>query len=37
MSSLNEKLTRSWQLFASSFQIIGRQPKLLLFPVVTFV
>ena len=37
MSSLGEKFTRSWRLFASSCQIIGRQPKLLLFPVVTFV
>ena len=37
MSSLSEKFTRSWKLLASSFQIIGRQPKLLLFPFVTFV
>jgi len=37
MSSLSEKFTRSWKLLASSFQIIGRQPKLLLFPLVTFV
>jgi len=37
MSNLGDKLNRSWRLFASSFQIIGRQPKLLLFPVVTFV
>jgi hypothetical protein len=36
MSSLGEKFTRSWQLFASSCQIIGRQPKLLLFPLVAF-
>jgi hypothetical protein len=36
MSSLGEKFTRSWQLFTSSCQIIGRQPKLLLFPLVTF-
>ncbi len=36
MSSLSEKFTRSWQLLASSFQIIGRQPKLLLFPLVAF-
>jgi hypothetical protein len=36
MSSLGEKLTRSWRLFVNSCQIIGRQPKLLLFPLVTF-
>ena len=37
MSRLREKFTRSWQLLASSFKVIGRQPKLLLFPLVTFV
>ena len=36
MSSLGEKFTRSWRLFVNSCQIIGRQPKLLLFPVVAF-
>ena len=37
MSRLSEKFNRSWKLLASSFQVIGRQPKLLLFPLVTFV
>ncbi|HTZ21675.1 MAG TPA: DUF6159 family protein [Opitutaceae bacterium] len=37
MSSLGEKFTRSWRLFVNSCQIIGRQPKLLLFPLVTFL
>jgi hypothetical protein len=36
MSNLSTKFTRSWRLFASSCQIIGRQPKLLLFPLVAF-
>ena len=36
MSSLGEKFTRSWRLFVNSCQIIGGQPKLLLFPVVAF-
>jgi hypothetical protein len=36
MSSLGEKFSRSWRLFVDSCQIIGRQPKLLLFPLVTF-
>ena len=37
MSRLSEKFNRSWKLLASSFQVIGRQSKLLLFPLVTFV
>jgi hypothetical protein len=37
MSDLGEKFNRSWQLFVRSFQVIGRQPKLLLFPLVAFV
>jgi hypothetical protein len=36
MSSLSEKFARSWRLFANSCRIIGRQPKLLLFPLVAF-
>ena len=30
MSDLSGKFSRSWLLFVSSIQIIGRQPKLLL-------
>jgi Family of unknown function (DUF6159) len=36
MSNPDGKFTRSWRLFAGSCQIIGRQPKLLLFPAVAF-
>jgi hypothetical protein len=36
MSDLGGKFSRSWHLFVSSLQIIGRQPKLLLFPAMAF-
>jgi hypothetical protein len=36
MSDLSGKFSRSWQLFVNSLQIIGRQPKLLLFPAMGF-
>ena len=29
------RFQRSWQLFKSSLQVMGREPKLLLFPIVT--
>ena len=37
MNTLSEKLQRSWRLFKSSVRVIGDQPKLLFFPVVTGV
>jgi Family of unknown function (DUF6159) len=37
MSDLSGKFSRSWQLFVGSLQVIGRQPKLLLFPAMAFV
>jgi hypothetical protein len=36
MSDQGGKFSRSWRLFVSSIQIIGGQPKLLLFPIMAF-
>lgn len=37
MNTLSDKLQRSWELFKSSVRVIVRQPKLLVFPVITGV
>lgn len=36
MSSMADRFTRSRRLFACTLQVLQRQPKLLLFPIVTF-
>jgi hypothetical protein len=37
MNGIGDRLSRSWQLFKRSVLVIREHPKLLLFPVVTFV
>jgi len=37
MANLTEKFTRSWRLFGCSFQIMGKNKQLLLFPALAFV